>query len=109
MAAGSGRASRCSLRQRLAVGLAVPLGDRGFHHRQRLAGLHGATLEFAEDREQLLSSLVHQLRGGLVPDLPANRQLPNPSAAEAWQARARRRLASLRVRCDAAFVLISDT
>jgi len=52
--------------QRLAIGLAELLGDRGFHHRQRLADFHRAALELAENREELFGCLLHQLGVDLV-------------------------------------------
>ena len=63
---GHRRRLALQLGQRLAVGLAVLLGDRGLHDRQGLADLHRAALEFAEHGEQLLGSLVHQFGVDLV-------------------------------------------
>ena len=63
---GHRRCFPLQLRQRLAVGLAVLLGDGGFHDRQGLADLHRAALELAQDGEQLLGSLVHQFGVDLV-------------------------------------------
>jgi len=54
------------LGQRLAVRLAVLLGDRGLHHRQRLPDLHRAALELPEHLKQLLGGLVHQLGVDLI-------------------------------------------
>ena len=63
---GQRRGLPLQLGQRLAVGLAVLLGDGGLHDRQRLADLHRAALELTEDGEQLLGGLVHQLGVDLV-------------------------------------------
>ena len=65
---GRGQRRRIPLQlgQRLAVRLAVLLGDRGLHHRQRLADLHRAALELTEHGEQLLGGLVHQFGVDLV-------------------------------------------
>ena len=63
---GQRRGLPLQLGQRLAVGLAVLLGDRGLHDRQRLADLHRAALEFAEHGEELLGGLVHQFGVDLV-------------------------------------------
>ncbi len=78
------------LRQRFAVGLAVLLGNRGFHHRQRLADLHRAALELTENGEQLLGGLVHQLGVDLVfrlPGQPLAQAQRRPAGHAHWQAR----------------------
>ena len=67
--------------QRLAVRLAVLLGDRGLHHRQRLADLHRAALELTEHGEQLLGGLVHQLGVDLVLATCRSTVCRSPSAA----------------------------
>ncbi len=72
------------LGQRLAVGLAELLGHRGLHHRQCLADLHRAALELAEDGEQLIGGLLHQLGVDLVA------RLPGQSLSEAQRGPARK-------------------
>ena len=64
---GQRRSILLQLGQRLAVGLAELLGNGGLHDRQRLADLHRAALELAEDGEQLVGRLLHQLGVDLVP------------------------------------------
>jgi hypothetical protein len=64
---GQGRCVLLQLRQRFAIRLTELLGDGGLHHRQRLAHLHCAALEFAENGEQLIGGLLHQLGVDLVP------------------------------------------
>ncbi len=92
---GRGQRWRLALElgQRLAVGLAVLLGNRRFHHRQGLADLHRAALELAEHGEQLLGGLVHHLGVDLVLRLAGQplsearvrRVRPSPPAATpAW-------------------------
>ncbi len=48
------------LGQRLAVRLPEFGGNRGLHHREHLADLHGRALELAENLEQLLGSLLDE-------------------------------------------------
>ncbi len=98
---GQRRGFPLQLGQRLAVGLAVLLGDGGLHHRQRLADLHRAALELAENGEQLLGRLVHQLGVDVVPRLAGQPLAESERRASRHAGTEARKLGV--ARCSAAF------
>jgi hypothetical protein len=63
---GQWRRVLLQLRQRFAIRFAELFGDGGLHHRKRLPHLHRPALEFAENGEQLVGGLLHQLGVDLV-------------------------------------------
>ena len=54
------------LGESVTEGFAELLGDRRLHDRQRLAYLHGAALQLAQDGEQLLGGLLEHVCGNFI-------------------------------------------